>query len=127
MAEKKKILIIEDDEMICSMYKTKFEAENYEVYTAQNGADGLEIAKKMKPQMVLLDIILPQIDGFTILEAIKKDSKTKKIPVIMLTNLGTDEDKEKGRKLGAVDYLVKANLTPAQVSQKIKEFFNNKA
>lgn len=126
MTSKRKILIIEDDIMICSMYKTKFETEGYAVFTANDGSSGLEIARKEKPDIILLDIILPQIDGFTILTAIKKDSKTKKIPVIMLTNLGTDEDKEKGKKLGAIDYLVKANLTPAQVSQRVKEFFNNK-
>jgi len=122
MAEnKKKILLVEDDETIGLMYKTKLENDGYEVITAENGADGLKLAKENKPGIIMLDVILPQIDGFTVLEELKKDAATKDIPVIMLTNLGTDEDKQKGDKLGAVDYLVKANLTPAQVEEKIKE------
>jgi len=65
---------------------------------------------------------LPQLDGFAVLEEIKKDSKIKNIPVVMLTNLGTQEDMEKGKKMGATDYIVKASLTPSQVSDKIKEY-----
>lgn len=117
---KKKVLVIEDDPAIQAMYKGKFEADGYEVFTAGTGADGLEIAKKEDLGIIMLDIILPQMDGFMVLEGLKSDAKTKNIPVIMLTNLGTDEDKAKGQKMGAVDYIVKANLTPAEVSEKIK-------
>ncbi len=119
--DKKKILIVEDDQMICSMYKTKFEADGFTCLTANNGPDGLAMAKKEKPDLIMLDVMLPQLDGFSILKEIKADSKTKSIPVIMLTNLGTDEDKAKGEKLGAADYWVKASLTPAEISKKIKE------
>ncbi|MFH1523015.1 MAG: response regulator [Patescibacteria group bacterium] len=119
---KKKILVIEDDTMICSMYKTKFEHDGFEVFSANSGMAGLEIARKERPNLIMLDIILPQLDGFSVLEELKKDSKTKMTPVIMLTNLGTDEDKVKGERLGAADYLVKASLTPAQISKKIKEY-----
>ncbi|MDO8592616.1 MAG: response regulator [bacterium] len=118
---KKTILVVEDDSMISSMYKTKFEADGFNVLTAEDGAFGLELAKKEKPDIIMLDIILPQLDGFSVLEEVKKDKATKKIPVIMLTNLGTNEDKIKGQKMGAVDYLVKASLTPGQVSAKIKQ------
>lgn len=118
----KKILIVEDDTMISSMYKTKFQAEGFEVLIADDGAAGLETAKKDKPDLVMLDVILPQLDGFSVLEELKKDKTTKNIPVIMLTNLGTSEDKAKGEKLGAVDYFVKASLTPAQISEKIKKY-----
>ena len=117
----KKILIVEDDQMICSMYKTKFEADGFTCLTANNGPDGLAMAKKEKPDLIMLDVMLPQLDGFSILKEIKADSKTKSIPVIMLTNLGTDEDKAKGEKLGAADYWVKASLTPTEISKKIKE------
>ena len=117
----KKILIVEDDQMICSMYKTKFEADGFACLTANNGADGLAMAKKEKPDLVMLDVILPQLDGFSVLKEIKANSQTKSIPVIMLTNLGTDEDKKKGETLGAADYWVKASLTPAEISKKIKE------
>lgn len=121
MPNHKKILVVEDDGMISSMYKTKFEADGFEVLIAADGASGLEIAKKEKPDMVMLDVILPQLDGFSVLEEIKKDKALKATPVIMLTNLSTEEDKIKGEKLGALDYLVKASLTPGQVSSKIKK------
>lgn len=119
---KKKILVIEDDQAISIMYKGKLESDGFSVLTAINGADGLELAKKEGPDLIMLDIILPQLDGFSVLAELKKDSKTKGIPVIMLTNLGTDEDKAKGEKMGAVDYFVKANMTPSQISEKIKKY-----
>ena len=119
--QKKKILVVEDDDMISSMYKTKFEADGFEVFVADNGVIGLELAKKAKPNIIMLDVILPRLDGFSVLEEIKKDPATKNIPVIMLTNLGTAEDKAKGEKMGALDYLVKASLTPGQVSVKIRQ------
>ncbi len=124
MAEQiKTILIVEDEETISSMYKVKLEESGrLKVLIAIDGALGLEMAKKEKPNIIVLDIILPQLDGFSVLEELKKGNSTKKIPVVMLTNLGTDEDKAKGKKLGAVDYLVKANLTPAQVEEKIKQY-----
>jgi len=118
---KKKILIVEDDNMISSIYKTKFEADGFAAVVAGNGAEGLDIARKEQPDIIMLDVILPQIDGFSVLEELKKDKLTKDIPVIMLTNLGTDEDKAKGEKMGAVDYFVKTSLTPAQISEKIKK------
>ncbi len=121
---KKKILVVEDDGMISSMYRTKFEADGFTVLTADNGAQGLETAKKAKPDIIMLDVILPQLDGFSVLEEIKKDQTIKNTPVIMLTNLGTDEDKKKGERMGALDYLVKASLTPGQVSAKIKKALN---
>ena len=118
-----RILIVEDEETISSMYKVKLEeSEKFKVLIAIDGALGLEMAKKGKPDIIVLDVILPQLDGFSVLEELKKSGSTKKIPVVMLTNLGTDEDKSKGKKLGAVDYLVKADLTPAQVEEKIKQY-----
>jgi len=119
--KKQKVLIVEDDNMISSIYKTKFEADGFAAVVAGNGAEGLDIARKEQPDIIMLDVILPQIDGFSVLEELKKDKLTKDIPVIMLTNLGTDEDKAKGEKMGAVDYFVKASLTPAQISEKIKK------
>ncbi len=119
--KKKKILVVEDDAMISSMYKTKFESDGFDVLIADNGAVGFELAKKEKPDIIMLDVILPQLDGFSVLDNIKKDKNIKNIPVIMLTNLGTEEDKAKGKKMGALDYLVKASLTPGQVSEKIKQ------
>ncbi|MFH1255158.1 MAG: response regulator [bacterium] len=121
VGKKKKILVVEDDAMISSMYKTKFESDGFNVLTADNGIEGLELAKKEKPDIIMLDVILPQLDGFSVLDSIKKDKAVKSIPVIMLTNLSTEEDKAKGKKMGALDYFVKASLTPGQVSEKIKQ------
>lgn len=119
LKNKKKILLVEDDPMISSIYEAKFKADGFEVLIAADGARGIELAKNEKPDIIMLDIILPGLDGFSVLEEIKKDKTTQAIPVVMLTNLGTEEDKAKGQKMGALDYLVKANLTPGQISEKI--------
>lgn len=122
MSDNKKVLVIEDDEIISSMYKTKLEQDGYTVLTADNGGDGLEMAKNNKVDIILLDIIMPQLDGFTVLDELKAHANTKKTPVIMLTNLSTEEDRKKGEEKGAAGYWVKAQLTPSQVSQQINEF-----
>lgn len=116
-----KVLIIEDEEMLVNMYISKFEKEGFKIEKALNGTDGIAKAKDFKPEIILLDIIMPEMDGFMVLKQLKSDSATKNARVIMLTNLGQDEDVEKGKKLGAEDYLVKANLTPGQVVDKVKE------
>lgn len=118
----KKILLVEDDKMISSMYETKLRQEDYVIYTAEDGGRGLEIASQEKPDLILLDIILPQLDGFTVLQELKNNETTRNIPVVMLTNLGTTEDKEKGKQMKADGYLVKASLTPAQLSEEIKKY-----
>lgn len=128
MAKKNKtILLVEDDTMIGSIYKAKFEADGFNVLIALDGASGLALAKKEKPDIIMLDVILPGLDGFSVLEEVKKDKTTKNIPVIMLTNLGTEDDKAKGHKMGALDYLVKASLTPGQVSDIIKKALGTQA
>lgn len=121
MENKAKILIIEDEEVLVNMYESKFISENYQVIKANNGEDGYLLTQKEKPDIILLDVILPKMDGFMVLNKIKQDLGIKDIPVILLTNLGQDEDIKKGKKMGAVDYLVKANLTPSEVVDKIKE------
>jgi DNA-binding response OmpR family regulator len=117
----KSVLIVEDDTMINTMYKTKLEASGFKVFSSADGAGGLEMAKKEKPDIILLDVIMPRLDGFSVLSELQNDDKTKKIPVILLTNLGTDEDIEKGKKMGAIDYIVKANITPTEVVVKVNE------
>lgn len=124
MSKTRKILIVEDDQTISIMYKAKFETEGFSVLSASTGVDGLNIAKKEKPSIIMLDIVLPQMDGFSVLKKLKAGKETKKIPVIMLTNLGTEEDVKKGKELGADDYLVKASLTPTQVSNKVKSYID---
>ncbi|PLX27499.1 response regulator [Candidatus Parcubacteria bacterium] len=118
----KKVLIIEDDAMISGMYKTRLEQEGYAVVTADNGGQGLEVAVIEKPDLILLDVMMPMMDGFALLQELRLKSTFKETPIIMLTNLGTTEDKEKGEKFGATDYLVKANLTPSKVSEHVAKY-----
>lgn len=107
--------------MLANMYEVKFQNEGYQLIKALDGEAGLELAKKEQPTMILLDVIMPKMDGFTVLKKLKEGPTTKNIPVLLLTNLGQDEDVEKGKQLGSVGYLVKANVTPSEVVKKVKE------
>jgi len=120
----KKILLAEDDSAIGPMYETKLVQDGFSVVLVTDGAAVLESLKEEEFDLILLDVIMPQLDGFSVLEELKNNLKTKDMPVIMLTNLGTDEDIEKGKSFGVVDYLVKSTLTPTEVSLRIKKFFN---
>lgn len=117
-----RIIIIEDEKMLAEMYATKLEMEGFKAMTALDGKEGLELVKKEKPDLILLDIILPKLDGFLVLKEIKKDPDVKNIPVLMLTNLGQESDVKKGKKLGADGYFVKANHSPAEIVEKVKQF-----
>ncbi len=123
MATKKKILLVEDEKMLSTMYSTKFIKEGFDLVPAYDGEEGLAKAKSEKPDLILLDIIMPKLDGFVVLKALKEDPELKNIPVLLLTNLGQDEDIKKGKELGANDYFIKANHTPAEVVDKAKSFF----
>lgn len=120
--EKKKILLVEDEEMIKTMYEMKLKQDGFDVVTASNGIECLEIIKKEKFDLILLDIIMPQIDGFSVLKELKEGKVKNETPVVMLTNLGTEDDRKKGESLGAVGYLVKSNMTPSQMSEKISQY-----
>lgn len=123
MAEKKKIqlLLVEDDTFLSNIYKTKFEMEGFDVVTAMDGETGLALAKSKKPAIILLDILLPKMDGFTVLKELKADKAVKDIPVILLTNLGQKDDVNKGLELGAVDYLIKAHFKPSETVEKVRK------
>lgn len=123
---KTKILLVEDDKMLADMYITKFSKEGLEVVRAEDGAAGLEAAKKVKPDLILLDIIMPKLDGFAVLKELKKDPNMGKTHILLLTNLGQSEDVEKGRQLGADDYFIKANHTPAEIVEKVKYLLTKK-
>ena len=123
MSDKKiKILLVEDDSFLSGMYETKLKLEGFEVVLADDGAKGLEYSIKHNPDIILLDIILPKLDGFAVLKGLKENAETKKIPVILMTNLGQKEDIERGMQLGAQDYLVKAHFMPSEVVEKIREY-----
>lgn len=124
MNDKKKILIIEDDPFILKMYRHKFEDLGFIFREAGTGDKGLDLAREETPDIIILDIVLPQKDGFEILKQIKKDPQLKDIPVVMLTNLGQKEEVEKGLELGANDYLVKAHYTPSEVVERVQKILN---
>jgi len=122
--KKIKILIVEDDSFLLSMYASKFNLENFEVIIAEDGEKGLKLAFKELPDVILLDIFLPKKNGFDVLQELKGDEKTSKIPVILLTNLSQKEEIEKGLDMGAKDYLIKAHFMPSEVVEKIKKTLN---
>ena len=117
---KLKILIVEDDTFLAGIYANKFEREGFEVLLSIDGELGLQSAKKNKPDIILLDVLLPKLDGFEVLEKIKAEAATRAIPVVLLTYLGQKEDVDKGLKLGAADYLIKAHFMPAETVDKVK-------
>ena len=116
----KTILIIEDDKFLRELIVQKLVKEGFEISEAIDGTEGIKKIKVEKPALILLDLILPGIDGFEVLVKMKEDPLSASIPVIILSNLGQKEDVERGLKLGAVDYLIKAHFTPGEIITKIK-------
>jgi len=126
MSEKKKILLAEDDRYILRAYKIGLEKAGFVVVPACNGAEAIEKIKSEKPDIVLLDLMMPEKNGFEVLEEVKKDKQVKHIPVIIFSNLGQESDIEKAKALGAVDYLVKSDLYMKEVVEKVKEHLSQK-
>jgi len=116
-----KIAIIEDDPVISQMYRMKFETDGFEVQLANNGERGVALVEHFKPDMILLDLQMPEMNGSEALSLIRKSEAGKEIPVIILTNLGEEEAPKNIRALGIDGYIVKAELTPRQVVQRVKE------
>lgn len=116
----KKILLIEDDKFLRELMVKKLLTMDYDVTSAVDGESGLSMIKEVKPDVVLLDLILPGINGFEVLEKAKQDPEIADIPVIILSNLGQKEDIERGQELGAADFMIKAHFTPQEVANKIK-------
>jgi len=114
------ILLVEDDPFLAGMYVTKLELEGYQVSLATDGKAGLETAQREKPDCILLDILLPKMDGFEVLESLKADQATTDIPVVLMTNLGSKQDVVRGLSMGATDYLIKAHFMPSEVMTKIQ-------
>ncbi|MFC1615021.1 response regulator [Patescibacteria group bacterium] len=121
--QNKKILVIEDDKILSKVISEELEKAGFEIKRALTGDDGFEMARSENPDLVLLDLMLPGIHGFDILAKIKKDSYTKKIPVIILTALGSDDDVKKGLRLGASDYIVKSKHAISEIIDTVKNFF----
>lgn len=118
---KYKALVVEDDQFLRDLIVKKLEEEGFETTQAIDGEGGLQILKQDKPDIVLLDLILPGIDGFEVLKKIKEDKNISSLPVIVLSNLGQKDDIERGLELGAVDYLIKAHFTPGEIVQRVRD------
>ncbi|MEX0650374.1 MAG: response regulator [Candidatus Andersenbacteria bacterium] len=122
MAGNVSIVLVEDDSFISGMYQTKLVSLGYNVELKEDGDSAWQrLQQDPLPDLVLLDIVLPKKDGFEILEALRKDKRIEHLPVILLTNLGQKPDVERGIKLGADDYIIKAHYTPSEVVEKIKK------
>jgi len=118
----KTILIVEDDPLLIKMYKTKFVSEGYSVFTAFDGEAGLSLALEKKPDLIILDVMMPKLSGIDMLKKLKGDAYGRNVPVIILSNLSQEEEAKKAFEYGAKEYLVKANFTPGQVFEKVKQY-----
>ena len=119
--QKTKILLVEDDSFLVDMYVAKFKELDWDVQVAFNGEEALEHAKSMQPNLILLDVRLPKMTGFEVMQSMQQDPALKSIPVIFLTNLGQKEEIRQGLQMGAAGYLIKAHFTPQEVVEKVEE------
>lgn len=119
--EEKVILLVDDDLTLREMYEERLKAEGFNIIQASNGEEAIKKAKDNKPNVILLDIMMPKINGFDVLKELKADADIKDVPVIVLTALIQDVDRLQGKKLGAADYIVKSETMPGEVIEKIKK------
>jgi DNA-binding response OmpR family regulator len=124
ISNKKKILFIEDESALQMTLGNMLTKQGYEVLKAMDGKIGLELAENKHPDLILLDLILPKMDGFGVLKGLKENEETKEIPVIILTNLENTGDVQRALELGAMTYLTKANYTLAEISKKIEKILS---
>lgn len=118
-------MIVEDDPMLVEIYERKMHDSGYEVRVVTNGSTVVSEAQSWEPDMILLDIVLPDMDGFEIIEALKKDPKIKDVPVYVFSNLSAKEDAQRAMSLGAAGYLTKSNFTPSQLIEEIRKIINH--
>lgn len=117
-----KVLLVEDDPLLTKMYEAKFRAEGFDIVSAPDGVRGLEMVDQDGIDFIILDIMMPQLSGIDMLEKLRGSQKGKDIPVIILTNLSEKDEEDKAGKLGVKEYLLKANLTPSEVVEKVKKY-----
>lgn len=117
-----KILFVEDDPLIVKIYTTRLIADGYHVLTADNGETGLHIAETENPDLVVLDVMMPKMDGFAVLTRLRENEKMKSIPILVYSNLAQEEEMQRAKSLGATEFIVKANLSPTEMVEKIKKY-----
>lgn len=120
--QQKKVLLIEDDPLILKMYQAKFQNEGYAVMVAEDGVHGLKVLAESTPDIILLDIMMPQMSGIDFLKKVRSTESGKDIPVLVLTNLSEKEEEQEANALGVKEYLLKASLTPAEIAEKVKKY-----
>lgn len=121
----KKILLIEDDPFLSSLLGNRLRKEGLDVAVAKSGSEAVKALKSENPDLVLLDLILPGKSGFEVMEEIKSDPQAPKAPIIIISNLGQETDIERGKELGAVEYIVKARISIDELVEKIKNFLQS--
>lgn len=116
------VLLIEDDEQFLEMYRLRLERDGYRVHTAGDGERGFQAAIELHPDIIFLDIRLPKMDGLEVLRQLREEAATAAVPVVILTNYGEEEMRDRGHRLGALEFLVKAHTTPVELSEGIEEW-----
>ena len=122
MDTKKTILVAEDDLLYASVYQNKLTKEGFDVVVVGNGKEAVKKASELKPSLILMDLIMPEMDGFTALEKIKGDPETKNLKILVMSNLGQDSDIQRAKELGAEEYFIKANISIQELIEKIKSY-----
>ncbi|HCM38175.1 MAG: Two-component response regulator [Candidatus Gottesmanbacteria bacterium GW2011_GWB1_43_11] len=117
-----KILFVEDDPLIVKIYTTRLKADGYEVFSADNGEAGLKLAEENLPDLIVLDIMMPKMDGFAVLERLRAHPQMQKTPIILYSNLAHEDEITRAKTLGATEFIVKANLSPTEMVEKIKQY-----
>lgn len=115
----KKLLLIEDEEIMIGLLQKKLSQEGYEVSVARDGEEGMKAMREIKPDLILLDIVMPKMGGFEVMEEMNKDPELKKIPVIVISNSGQPVELDRAQKLGAKDWLIKTDFDPQEVIEKV--------
>ena len=120
----KRILIVEDEEIMLDLLQRKLKTHGYEVLVARDGEEGLKLIKKERPDLIIMDLVMPKMDGFMVMEEIQKDEDLKKIPLIVVSNSGQPVELNRVRDLGAKDWLIKTEFNPQELVEKIKKQLN---
>ena len=121
-----KILLVEDDKVLSEMYSARLESEGYDFKHAINGKEAIRVIHEWKPDLILLDIMMPEMNGLEVLHYLKSEPKTEEIPVFILTALSQSKDREAGLAAGADDYIVKSDLMPKEIIEKVNDILKSK-
>ena len=117
-----RVLFVEDDPTVAQMYRLKLELDGYQVIMAKDGEEGLRLAREVDPDIVFLDIRLPKVDGFSVLEGLRATDRTRNVPVVIRSNYGEQDLVDRGLRLGALEYLIKSQTTPAHLSRGVENW-----